>query len=239
MRRRIRSEATESLHYLMDTCVQVPVRKFAERLPTDRVGLFDWIIFSSLMCTCVGVLVYWCACIEVWPSHTTSTGLIWPLVTSVDAPYVHLHPPSLASKTVLSSWCLVVMSSNCTREVQAGTRISGRYQLSSYHALYKFENIGYVEVPEDHLYNTQNSKRSDAVSTCLMVACVQVPVRKLLLLLLFPVSACYKAKPGTLTHYVPSSSCSRRQRYRVIWWLVMILGDSLHLLLLYSSHHYY
>ena len=28
---------------------------------------------------------------------------------------------------------------------------------------------------------------------------------------------CYKAEPGTLSHYMPSSSCSRRQRYQVIW----------------------
>ena len=54
------------------------------------------------------------------------------------------------------------MCSNCTGEVQAGTGISGWYQIvlrfragtSSYHALYKYENIGYAEVPEDHLYNT-------------------------------------------------------------------------------------
>ena len=26
---------------------------------------------------------------------------------------------------------------------------------------------------------------------------------------------CYKAEPGTLSHYLPSSFCSRRQRYQV------------------------
>ena len=41
-------------------------------------------------------------------------------------------------------------------------------------SLYKFENIGYVEETEDHLYNTQNSERSDEVSLYLMVACVQM-----------------------------------------------------------------
>ena len=42
--------------------------------------------------------------------------------------------------------------------------------------------------------------RSDDVSPYLMVARVQVPVRKLLLSLLFPVSACYKAQPGNLSY---------------------------------------
>ena len=50
---------------------------------------------------------------------------------------------------------------------------------------------------------------------------------------------CYKAEPGTLSHYMPSSSWSRRQRYQVIWWLVMILDDLLHLLVVYSLHYYY
>ena len=34
---------------------------------------------------------------------------------------------------------------------------------------YKYDNIGYAEVPEHHLYNTQNSERSDAVSPYLML----------------------------------------------------------------------
>ena len=82
--------------------------------------------------------------------------------------------------------CLI----NCTGEVQAGTGISGWYQLvlscwhQLDHALYKYENIKYVEVPEDHIYNTQNSERSDEVSPYLMVAYVQVPLRIWLLLLL-------------------------------------------------------
>ena len=75
------------------------------------------------------------------------------------------------------------MCSNCTGDVNAGNGISGWYQLLVPHE-HKYDKIGYVEVPEDHLYNTQNSERSDEVSPYLMVACVQVPVRKLLLLLL-------------------------------------------------------
>ena len=37
----------------------------------------------------------------------------------------------------------------CGTSFQAGT--------SSYHALYKYENIEYLEVPGDHLYNTYES----------------------------------------------------------------------------------
>ena len=29
---------------------------------------------------------------------------------------------------------------------------------------------------------------------------------------------CFKAEPGTLSHYMSSSSCSRRQWYQVMWW---------------------
>ena len=54
----------------------------------------------------------------------------------------------------------------------------------------KYENIGYVEVPDDHLYQKQNSERSDEVSRYVMVTRVQVPVRKLLLLLLFSLYYC-------------------------------------------------
>ena len=39
-------------------------------------------------------------------------------------------------------------------EFQADTSSYFQVGTSSYHALYKYENIGYVEVPEDHLYNT-------------------------------------------------------------------------------------
>ena len=114
-----------------------------------------------------------CGCIEVCPSHTTNAEPISPHVVSVDALYYAIHPPLPASKTVLSSWSLVVICSPIARgkfkpelQFQVGT--------SSYHALYKYQNIGYVEVPEDHLYNTQNSERSDEVSLYLMVACVQM-----------------------------------------------------------------
>ena len=79
------------------------------------------------------------------------------------------------------------MCSNCTGDVKAGTGISGWYQLLV-PRIYKYENIGYVEVPEDHLYTTRHSGRSDEVSPYPMVACVQVPVRKFSLLLLLSLS---------------------------------------------------
>ena len=167
----------------------------------------------------------------------TNAEPISPHMTSVEALYCALHPPLPASKNrsdfvgLRGDTC-----SHCTGEVQAGTGISRWYQLRSYHALCKFENIGYVEVPEDHLYKTQNSERSDEVSPYLIFACVQVPVRKLFLL--HPVSACYKAEPGTLSHQMPSS-CSRQQRHQVIRWLVTILDDLLHLLLVHSLHYYH
>ena len=42
---------------------------------------------------------------------------------------------------------------------------------------------------------------------------------------------CYKAEPGTLSHYMPPSSCSRRQRYQIILVVGDDLKDFLHLLL--------
>ena len=64
----------------------------------------------------------------------------------MEGPYFHLHSPLLSSKAVLSSWSLVVICALITGgkfepelEFQAGT--------SSYHALYMYEYIWYVEVP--------------------------------------------------------------------------------------------
>ena len=73
-------------------------------------------------------------------------------------------------------------------EFQAGTSsfflLSGSYQLVPRTLDYKCEKYGVCRSTRDHLYNTQNSERSDEVSTYLIVTCVQVPVRKLLLLLM-------------------------------------------------------
>ena len=80
---------------------------------------------------------------------------------SVEAPCLHLHLPLLASKAVLSSWSLVMICALIARgklkteqKFQAGTSSYFQAGTSSYHALYKYDNIGYVEVPEDHLFNT-------------------------------------------------------------------------------------
>ena len=95
---------------------------------------------------------------------------------SAEAPYYALHQLLPAPKTRLNLWIFVVICTLVARgkfkselEVQAGTSCS-------YHAPYKYDNIEYVEVPEDHLYNKQNWERSDEVSPYLMVACVQAPV---------------------------------------------------------------
>ena len=76
-------------------------------------------------------------------------------------PYLHLHSPLLASKAVLSLWSLVAKCAlhatgklKPELEFQAGTSSYSPAGTSSYHALYKYKNIGYVEVPEDDLYNT-------------------------------------------------------------------------------------
>ena len=82
-------------------CEKIP-RTFAYSVPIVNKN-----VHSSLVC--VGVLVHWCVCIEVWPSHTTNAEPISLLVTSVEAPYYALHPPLPASKTVFSSWSLVVI----------------------------------------------------------------------------------------------------------------------------------
>ena len=89
------------------------------------------------------------------------------LVMSVEAPYFALRSPPLGSKTVLSSWSLVVYlytvyicaliargKFNPELEFQDGTSSCFQAGTSSYHARYKYENIGYVQVPDDHLYKT-------------------------------------------------------------------------------------
>ena len=94
-----------------------------------RVGLFNAIVISSLVCwwVCLGV--------ELCPTNATKTQSISTREASVEAPYLHLHPPLPVSKAVLSSWSLVEICSLITTvmflselELQAGT--------SSYHVLY-------------------------------------------------------------------------------------------------------
>ena len=156
MRSRIRSEATESLRYLMVACVQVPVKKFPECLPTACHYLIQ--LFFPHLCMCVGVLACWCVGVLVcvyWglPLAHDQGGTNFAPCDVCGGPL--LCPPSTSAR-VQSRYGFVElgrdMSCNCTGEVQAGTGISGWYQLSSYHALCKYENIGYLEVPDDHLY---------------------------------------------------------------------------------------
>ena len=122
-------------------CEKIP-RTFAHSVP-----LFNKIVISSLVC--IGV----CALRPVprtppTPSRFRPCWRLWrPLFcTSIDL------CSRLASKA-LSSWSLVVICALLARgkfkpelEFQAGT--------SSYHVLSMYDNIGYVEVPEDHLFNT-------------------------------------------------------------------------------------
>ena len=69
-----------------------------------------------------------CVCIEVWPSHTTNAEPISPLVMSVEASVYAIHPPLPASKTVLSSWSLVVI---CPLIAPGDTGITAWYVLRS------------------------------------------------------------------------------------------------------------
>ena len=119
MRSRRRSEAKTPLSCLTIVCVQVPVRKFQERLPTA------WAYLINLFLPPLSV----CLCIEICPLHTTQR----PWICSKDvcgAPYLHLHLTLLAPEAGSSSWSLVVMCALILQgEGQAGTGISGWYHL--------------------------------------------------------------------------------------------------------------
>ena len=158
--------------------VQVLVRKFPGRLPTARV----FILFNGSFFPRVYPFIGVCA-MRFVPRTPPTRNRFRPLLR-LWKPL--LCPPSTYAR-VQSRFEFVEiggdMSSNCTGDVKAGTGISGWYQLLVPRK-YKYDNIGYVEVPEDHLYKTRHSGRSHEVSPYLMVACVHVPVRKLLLLLL-------------------------------------------------------
>ena len=146
MRSRRRNEATTSLRFLTFACVQVPVRKFPERLPTTWGYLIK--LFLLLLSVCL--------CIEICPSHT--------IVTFVEAPYYVLHPPLPASKTVLSSWGLVVtcalIDTGVTgvtawhdyRLVVPDTRYQALYTRAQQHICTRIlRSIEYVQ-PEHHLF---------------------------------------------------------------------------------------
>ena len=81
-------------------------RTFAHRAP-----LLNKIVLPLLVC--------WC--IDVGPSNATERAWISPLVTSVKAPIFALHPPLPASRTVWSSWGLLVV---CPLNAQGVTGIT-------------------------------------------------------------------------------------------------------------------
>ena len=104
------------------------------------------------MCWCV----CWCGCIELCPSNATKTLPISRATASVEARYLHLHPPLLASKVVLSSWRLVVVCALTTTDV---TGITSMYQAGTtwYHALYMCESTVsiYVRTNINGMYRCQ------------------------------------------------------------------------------------
>ena len=100
-------------------------------------------------------------CIEVCPSHATETPSISAAREAVEALYLDPHAHLPASTTVLSLWSVVAVCALIPREKfksqlesHAGTSSYFQAGTSLYHALYEFENIEFVEVPEDHLYKT-------------------------------------------------------------------------------------
>ena len=111
------------------------------------------------VCWCIGVLV--CVCIEVWPSHTTSAGPISAARAAVEAPIHGIHQPLPASKTVLSSWSLLLI---CPLIDTSDTGITGCYDnnrgtigttgTEALYTIYIYENIGHVQLPEHHLFAT-------------------------------------------------------------------------------------
>ena len=116
------------------------------------MGIFDKITLTSLRCVCTGVC----------PSHTTNKR-----PTDSDgghvcrAFYFALHLPLTVSKAVLSSWSLVVIGALISQgtfkpelEFQPGTSSYFQAGTSSNHAIYVYENIVYVEVPDNHLCHT-------------------------------------------------------------------------------------
>ena len=73
------------------------------------------------------------------------------------------------------------MSSNCTGKFK--TELDFHAGTRSYQKLYKLENIGYVEVPDDHLYNRYGYMK--AYFCDVRMACLGAYRYLLLLLLMF------------------------------------------------------
>ena len=122
--------------YPIPACVQVPVRKFLERLPTTCAYMkknIDAPPFSV------------CAWYKLCPSQATGRPSISAPRAYMDAPYLHFHS-LIAFKDVSCSWSLVLICDRIAMErfqleleLQAGT--------CSHHALYMYEYKWYVDVP--------------------------------------------------------------------------------------------
>ena len=53
--------------------------------------------------------------------------------------------------------CALTARATFKPQLEFSGGISFQAGTSSYHVLYKYDNIEYLEVPEDHLYNTYES----------------------------------------------------------------------------------
>ena len=69
-----------------------------------------------------------CACIELYPLNATHAQPISIQEASVEAPYLRLCLPLLASKAILRSWSLVVIF-KCALIVTGTTGLTGPYHL--------------------------------------------------------------------------------------------------------------
>ena len=90
---------------------------------------------------------------EVCPSNATERRWFLTPRTSVEASSLHLRSSLLVPQAVMSLWSLMVIFAPIARG-EFKPKLGFQASTSSCHALYKSDNIGYVEVPEDYLYNT-------------------------------------------------------------------------------------
>ena len=127
----------------------------------NSVGLFLKIVISSLVCLCVCMRIGLCA-LRFVPSTLPTRNGFFSLVTSVKTHFYVFHPPLPASKAVLCSWSLVVI---CAPIAPGVTGITGWYDkkfvvpdtkhyIRDHRSIYMYENIGYVQRPERHLFAT-------------------------------------------------------------------------------------
>ena len=133
--------ASTSLRYLTVACVQVPVKKIPECLPTGCRYLTK-LLFPPL-CPCVGV------CIDVVRLNATERTWISPLVASVEIPLYAFHQPLPTPKTVLSSWGMVVICALIAPRVTGITAWCSSLQVQGVPgtiyestAAYMYENMG-------------------------------------------------------------------------------------------------